>query len=292
MNSDRDFERTAAEWLDAGSDATPPRVIDAVLLAVRTTPQERDFGIPWRTLFMKRALYAAAIVVVAIAGVAAALYAFGRGPNVGSGPTPSPSTQESQAPSAPASPNSSPIDITSWTTYQSDRYGFSIGHPSDWTEIPADHDWTMEADATNWLSTGQEVFVTHAGAGIRVGAWSVPVDRSATAESPEAVEAWIVTYCNASINAPCDQIHARAVPLCVERRDCHPGLLVPFTDDVQAFFTGGIYGDTMVVVAVWWGESQPAVARYGGAQRLLEAFLSTMHVCEAGESFADRPASC
>jgi hypothetical protein len=291
MNSDRDFERTAAEWLDAGSDATPPRVIDAVLLAVRTTPQERDFGIPWRTSFMNRALSAAAVIaVVAIAGIAA-FYAFGRGPNVGSGPTPSPSTQQSQAPSASATPNPSAIDVTSWTTYQSDRYGFSIGHPSDWTEFPADHDWTLDADGPNWLSTGQEVFKAP-GNTIRVSAWSIPVDRSAMPETTEAVEAWIVSYCNASINAPCDQIHARAVPLCVERRDCHPGLLVPFTDDVQAFFTGGIYGDTMVVVAVWWGESQPAVAPYGGARRLLEAFLSTMHVCEAGESFADRPASC
>jgi hypothetical protein len=290
MNSDRDFERTAAEWLDAGSDATPPRVIDAVLLAVRTTPQERDFGIPWRTLSMKRALYAAVIAVVAIAGIAV-FYAFGRGPNVGSGPTPSPSTQQSQGPSASATPNSSPIDITSWTTYQSDRYGFSIGHPSDWTDVPADHDWTLLGDATNWLSTGQEVFRAPGNA-IRVSAWSIPVDRGATPETSEAVEAWIVSYCNASINAPCDQIHTRAVPLCVERRDCHPGLLVPFTDDVQAFFTGGIYGDRMVVVAVWWGESQPAVAPYGGARRLLEAFLLTMHVCEAGDGFASRPASC
>ncbi len=56
---------------------------------------------------------------------------------------------------------------------------------------------------------------------------------------------------------------------------------MPFQNDVQAFFTGGIYGDRMVVVAVWWGESDRAVEPYGGARRLLEAFLSTMSVFPA-----------
>jgi hypothetical protein len=275
MKTDRDFERVTGEWLNAGSDSTPPHVIDAVLLAVRTTPQERALGIPWRALFMKRALSAAVIAVLAIAAVAA-FYAFGRGPQVGSGPTPSPST-----------PTASPISTTSWSTYQSDRYGFSIGYPSDWTSAPADHDWTLAGDGADWRSTGQEVFRAPNNA-IRVSAWSIPVDRGATPETSEAVEAWVVAYCNASANTGCDQIHDRAVPLCVEARDCHPGLLVPFEGDVQAFFTGGIYGDTMVVVAVWWGESDPAVAPYGGARRLLEAFLSTMQVWPASVPFQDR----
>jgi hypothetical protein len=72
------------------------------------------------------------------------------------------------------------------------------------------------------------------------------------------------------------------VPLCIEVRDCHPGVLVgvaaPFDREVQAFFTGGIYPGQMVVATVWRGETDPSVARYGGARRLLEAFLSTMCV--------------
>ena len=43
MNDKRDFDRAVDRWLDDGSDATPPHVIDGVLLAVRSTPQERDF---------------------------------------------------------------------------------------------------------------------------------------------------------------------------------------------------------------------------------------------------------
>ncbi len=89
MNSNRDFEQTASEWLNDGTDATPPHVIDAVLLAVRTTPQERDLRVPWRTLSMKYPVYAAAVIaVLAVAGIAAS-YAFGPDPNFGSGPSPS-----------------------------------------------------------------------------------------------------------------------------------------------------------------------------------------------------------
>ena len=156
------------------------------------------------------------------------------------------------------------------------RYGFEIGHPADWTVVPADEDWTV-ADADDWLSPAQEAFSDPAQS-VRVSAWSIAVDRQKTPETPAGVEAWVRDYCERSGNAPCSRIRDRAVPLCVELRDCHPGLLVPFETDVQAFFTGGIYPDRMVVVAVWRPESHPIVARYGGAQRLLEAFLSTIDV--------------
>ncbi len=294
MKSDRDFERAAAEWLDAGSDWTAPHVIDAVLLAVRTTPQERGFRIPWRTTSMRNLLYAAgAVGILAVAGVAA-FYTLGPGSNVGSGPPPSPAAQPSQAQSptpgpttqptlepSPTVPTASPIDTTSWTAYTSERYGFTIGHPADWTVVPAARDWTMATDAADWLSTAQEAF---RGPNVRVSAWSVAVDRSTTPETSAAVAAWVEEYCEELGNTPCTGIQERATPLCVELRDCHPGLLMQFEEDVEAFFTGGIdidggeYGDTMVVVAVWWDESAPAVAPYGGAQKLLEAFLSTMNV--------------
>jgi hypothetical protein len=90
MNDKRDFDRAVDRWLDDGSDATPPEVIDAVLLAVKSTPQERDVRILRRISPMTMYLRAAAVfVTIAVAGVAA-LYAFGSGPNVGSVPTPDP----------------------------------------------------------------------------------------------------------------------------------------------------------------------------------------------------------
>ena len=94
---------------------------------------------------------------------------------------------------------------------------------------------------------------------------------------------WAADYCEASgIRTPCTGIEDRAVDLCLEKWDCHPGVLVPFESQVLAFFSGGIYNaDAMTVVAVWRGESDPSVARYGGARRLLEGFLSTMAVWPA-----------
>jgi len=186
------------------------------------------------------------------------------------------STTSPSAPTAPSAatsagaPTAASVDTTGWTTYVSERYGFGIGHPPDWTVEPSDHDWAMETDANLVGSTGQEAFMSPAG-DVRVSAWSV---RFATPESLEGVEAWAEQYCQESANTSCTDIGDRAVPLCNERWDCHPGLLVPFDEDVQAFFTGGDYGQRMVVVVVWRPESH-------GSRALLEAFLSTMDVCPA-----------
>ena len=90
MNDTRAFDRAVARWMNEGTDATPPRVIDAVLMAVRSTPQERDLRnlrrAPTMTVSMR---FAAVLAVVAVGGVSA-LYALGRGPNVGFGDPPSP----------------------------------------------------------------------------------------------------------------------------------------------------------------------------------------------------------
>ena len=76
---------------------------------------------------------------------------------------------------------------------------------------------------------------------------------------------WVENYCEESGNSPCTGIADRAVELCLEKWDCHPGLLVPFENDVQAFFSGGIYAqDAMTVVAAWRRESSKHI---GGVRR-------------------------
>jgi len=122
-----------------------------------------------------------------------------------------------------------------------------------------------------------------------VSVWAAPLDPSTREETTDYVEAWVEDYCEASGNTPCTGIGDRAVDLCLEKRDCHPGLLVPFRDDVQAFFSGGIYAaDAMTVVAVWRPESDSSVVPYGGSKRLLEGFLSTMEVWPASTPMSDR----
>ena len=196
-----------------------------------------------------------------------------------------------------------------WTPYTSERYhsqaGPLVGHPPDWTVVPATREWRFDTDAADPLSPSHESFVDPTGE-VRVSIWEVPlgdVDLTEPAgsacvdltsrtcvESGSFLLAWAEAYCEASdISTPCGGIEARAVVLCLEKRDCHPGVLVPFESEVQAFFSGGIYSqDAMTVVTVWRGESDPSVARYGGAQRLLEGFLSTMQVWPASTPRAER----
>ena len=94
MNDKRDFDRAVDRWLDDGSDATPPEAIDAVLLAARNTPQERDLRIPWRNIAMTSYLRVAAVIALAAFASTAAIYTFGPGGSgfgrMGASPAPSP----------------------------------------------------------------------------------------------------------------------------------------------------------------------------------------------------------
>ena len=180
------------------------------------------------------------------------------------------------------------LDASKWPIYSSPRYTFgnnpTIGYPADWSVAPSDHDWTFDTDGMDPMGTGFESF-TNPAANVRVSAWNVPrapaegtMWADTSVESWKEAEAWVQGYCERTGNTTCTGIHERAIPLCLEKRDCHPGLLVPFQDDVEAFFTNGGAGTPMTVVAVWRGETNPTVVPYGGSVKLLEAFLSTMDV--------------
>jgi len=102
--SDQLFERAVRDWLEDGSDRTPPPAIDAVLLALRTTRQERDLRIPRRFTQMPTYMrLAAGIAIVAIIGVGVLANASG-GPTTGGPQTPAPTTQATPAPTLSAGP--------------------------------------------------------------------------------------------------------------------------------------------------------------------------------------------
>ena len=97
--SGQPFERAVRDWLEDGSDRTPRPAIDAVLLAVRTTRQERDLRIPRRFTQMPSYMrLAAGIAIVAVVGVGVLAYING-GPNTGGPPTPAPTIQATPTPS-------------------------------------------------------------------------------------------------------------------------------------------------------------------------------------------------
>jgi len=241
-----------------------------------------------------------AVAVLAVVAVAA-LIMFGSRPELASVPTasqaaapqtptatPNHATQPTLAARPTAAP-SGPEEIfrymfvpKGWTMYNSARYGFSIGHPADWTVVPADHNWTYANDATNKLSTGQEVFRPPAG-DIRVSAWLVSGMAATTTFNGDAAWAelaeWVEQFCERTSDSPCESILDHATELCNERWDCHPGLLVAFDRHLRAFFTGGGRGGVVVVEVA--GGSDPASAQYRGPIQLLETFLMTMEVCLA-----------
>jgi TolB protein len=100
--SDQLFDHAVRAWLEDGSDRTPSSAIDAVLLAVKTTPQERDLRIPRRfSLMSTYTRLAAGIAIVAVLGVGAMLLT-ARGPDVGGSPSPSPS--QATSPGVPTLP--------------------------------------------------------------------------------------------------------------------------------------------------------------------------------------------
>jgi hypothetical protein len=273
MNDDQAFERATREFLAEGSDRTSAATIAAVLLAVRTTPQERDLRIPWRTAPMSNPMrLVAAIAVIVVVGVAASNL-FGRSPGIGGvGSSPSPAVTPSPAPPTP-SPQASPTPRTaSWMTYTSDRYGFSIGHPSDWTERPAIRAWAPPVDP---MTTATEGFVAP-GATVLVSAWSVAVAPGTSAE------AWIQAYCP-KVTSPCTGIPARTVTVSM---DGHPGLLVRFTGDVEAFI---LVANRMYVVAEWRPDNDQTDLHYASGTLLVEDFLSTMHLLPGGPGASATP---
>jgi hypothetical protein len=102
--SDRPFERAVQEWLEGGSDRTPPAAIQAVLFAVKTTPQQRDLWVPRRFNLMPAYLrLAAAAVVVAVVLGAVFINRGNDQAGVETGPVVSPTPQPSQSPGPTAS---------------------------------------------------------------------------------------------------------------------------------------------------------------------------------------------
>ena len=154
MSDHRGFERAMHDWLEAGSDRTPPRAIDAVLLAVKTTPQERDLRIPRRFTQMALSIrLVAAVAIVAVAGVAA-MTLFNRSPDQGVGAVPTPA--KTALPTPTAAPSPTQIDPTSWTPFTSPRNGTSFRVPTGWTIQAATAPWVWQPNDTGPTSAATD----------------------------------------------------------------------------------------------------------------------------------------
>jgi heat shock protein HslJ len=110
MTDPRGFEHAVDDWLEEGSDRTPRRVVDAVLFAVKTTPQERDLRIPWRNPNIATPFrLAAAIAIVAVIGFASLTLLNPRTNGIGGMPPATPTAAPTPTPSPTVS-----LPGTSW----------------------------------------------------------------------------------------------------------------------------------------------------------------------------------
>jgi hypothetical protein len=273
------FDARIAAWLEEDPHLAPDQTLPVVLAAFPSIKQRRARA-PWRTIEMpslaRFAAAGAALVVVALGAVALFGPLLGSGPGVTPVATPTPAPTPSATPSlAPTPvPTMGPIDTSTWTAVGSPRYGIRVAHPPDWTHQVADHDWTM-AEAMDFESTAHERFRSPEG-DVGVSAWAIDPGADAPLGSVDEIVAWVEDFCRQTDSSPCTGIAARAVPLCRERYDCHAAILVPFEEDTYAFMPGYADDGRMIIAAVWRPESDPTVAAYGGARRLLLGFLSTM----------------
>lgn len=269
MNTNSDFDRHASAWLADGPTELADRVLDAALREVQLTRQRRRWSGPWRASLMSLRLGAAAVIaIVAVAGLLAFnMLGNGVGPPVAPTPSPAAATTPSPAPVMTVAPTvPGPIDTTTWTTYTSTRYGFTIGHPAGWSAVASSHAWAFPTDATEFPPSAGETFHSPAD-DVAVSAWAVGVAPGTS------ITAWLQTYCAvAETNSTCSSLQGRTISVSM---DGHAGSLVAFKQDTQAFI---LIGDRMYIVGCWRPESDPSVATYGGATRLLEGYLSTMHL--------------
>jgi hypothetical protein len=263
--SDQLFERAVRDWLEDGSDRTPRSAIDGVLLAVKTTPQERDLRIPWRFIQMPSYLrYAAAAAIVLIVGVG--LLAFNlRSPSAGTGGSPAPSVLPG---------------ITGWTTYTTTIYGKTFGYPEDWHLVAAATRAWQPGDSTSIDSTWDFAYVFASPDGndqIGLWVWEMAAGSGADITSHRGLTTWAqANVCDAAVDA-CATVPDVAVPMCIGWDSCRPAVIVPLSDSTTAFLADTENG-IVTIFSLGRPDGFPGAARYGGSVQLLKSILTTMEV--------------
>ena len=139
MTDDRSLERAARSWIEAGPSRAPDHVVDAALLRIQTTAQERGLRAPWRLTDMSmsmRIAAGAAAAVVAVAALALTLLIDRSGPTAG-GQDPSswPSTTASPAQSpgsSPAALQDGPLAAGTYATNSAFPIPITVTVPDGW----------------------------------------------------------------------------------------------------------------------------------------------------------------
>jgi hypothetical protein len=77
MTDDRTLERAARSWIEAGPTRAPDHAVEAALLLIQTTPQERGLRAPWRPNTMPTFARVAAAAVIGVLAIGGAFFFIG-----------------------------------------------------------------------------------------------------------------------------------------------------------------------------------------------------------------------
>lgn len=289
MNSRTDAERILDAFLAPEGDQLPDRVLDAALGEIARTQQRPALRAPWRFRYMpalSRTTAMAAAVLVAVIGAGGIVY-LTNGPGRPNAPTAPPTATPARTSAPTISPTATStfrFDEGTWTPYTSSVYGFSTAYPPGWrVERAATRPWDTAFDVPfdAAVSPAFDMFINDEGS-VAIAIWRVPVEMGTIVNNRAALVAWAEEFCDSmDYYEPCAGIADRTIQMCRERRDCHPdAVIVPFNDDVMAFFVDG--DDSLTLAQVLRGDSDPEAAEYGGAVHLLQEFVQTMNIFVPG----------
>jgi hypothetical protein len=187
MTDDRSLERAARSFIEPGPTQAPDRPVEAALLRIQTTNQERDWHVPWRTRPMNQTTRllagAAAIAVVLLGGVLLLRPGGSTGP---AAQPPSSAPSASPAATGPLPSESAQASLALTQTFTSSRYAFSVKYPSGWMAAPATKSWSA-GQANTW---GSGINDEISGTTARFSAASQALAAGQTADQ------WLTRYAN------------------------------------------------------------------------------------------------
>ncbi|HKG56275.1 MAG TPA: hypothetical protein VKA85_03440 [Candidatus Limnocylindrales bacterium] len=118
MSDDRTFDRIARSWLETGPTKAPEAAVENALLAIESTPQERDLRVSWRLPTMNNMTRLVAALAIAILAVGAGVVMLRpTGATVGSGPSSAPATSPPSPTVVPSSSAAAAVDLIPEGTY-------------------------------------------------------------------------------------------------------------------------------------------------------------------------------
>jgi len=141
MTDDRSLERAARSWLEIGPTRAPDRAVDAALLRIGSTPQERDLRIPRRITVMPMPARVAAAAIIGVLLVGGAVYLFSPSSrsNVGvpaSSASPAPTAPPPTAPPSAPAASAAPAAAVDYSTLPGRILAEHLGNAIDGSEMP------------------------------------------------------------------------------------------------------------------------------------------------------------